>query len=267
MEQKTENLKRCFPLKSESLTYSDIETAQERLIKIAVIVRDILEKNKVPYCITLGTLIGAVRHKGFIPWDVDFDMMVEECYYEQAVSCIKKEIPNWLIVQDQDSDPNYCACWIKIVDRYSEIHVTAFESDNQFTYRGLSVDLYKLVKTKKSNVANALREENIAYFKRKHERGLISAAILQKKLEQMQKNDFDIDITNNADEERYIFLHFINTTRDRIYPPVQYEFEGELFAGPHNYDKFLKDCYYKSDYMIPPDYEERDIKIDRITFY
>ena len=54
---------------------------QERLLSMAKSICGILENNEIPYMITLGTLLGAVRHGGFIPWDTDFDLhLFDESY-------------------------------------------------------------------------------------------------------------------------------------------------------------------------------------------
>ena len=55
-------------------TQEDVKKVQKRLLEMAVVIRDILEAHQIPYFITYGTLLGAVRHKGFIPWDDDFDL-------------------------------------------------------------------------------------------------------------------------------------------------------------------------------------------------
>ena len=69
------------------------------------------------------------------------------------------------------------------------------------------------------------------------------------------------------DKTMYGFLHLFEGEEDAIFPLKPYEFEGELFMGPNDYDKFLKSCYYKGDYMVYPPYEKRDMKMDEIKIW
>ena len=54
----------------------DIKRVQKRLLEMGTVIARILEKHDIPYMITFGTLLGAVRHHGFIPWDDDFDIFL-----------------------------------------------------------------------------------------------------------------------------------------------------------------------------------------------
>ena len=76
-----------FPTTPE-YTKEDIKVVQKELLKMGKAVCDILEKNQIPYFIALGTLLGAVRHQGFIPWDDDFDLFLFDNSYEKAINCL-----------------------------------------------------------------------------------------------------------------------------------------------------------------------------------
>ena len=54
----------------------------------------ICEKHNIPYYMVAGTMLGAIRHKGFIPWDDDMDFGVPRKYIKELISALKNELPN-----------------------------------------------------------------------------------------------------------------------------------------------------------------------------
>lgn len=249
-----------FPLE-QGCSPEQLHMAHRRVLRVAVAVRDILERNKIPYFISFGTLIGAVRHKGFVPWDRDFDVMIEEDDYERAMTCVSEELPSWLVLQSQENDERYCAFWSKVRDRFSEIETTVYEDDNSFRFKGLHVDLYKLKKSRNVEKDRLLEEKN--FYKRKYEKGLLSPDEYQIKEEETARKLQQVEKLPDG-EDRYYFLKLVNTTRNTFEEKIRLEFEGELFYAPKNYDAYLKDCYYKGDYMVPPPYEKRTCDIKKL---
>lgn len=74
-----------------------IETIEEVhgiLLKIAKEFHSVCENNNIPYYIVYGSMLGAVRHEGFIPWDDDMDIAVEYKYYQQLVDVLSKQLPS-----------------------------------------------------------------------------------------------------------------------------------------------------------------------------
>ncbi len=257
-----------FPLKG-SVTYEQVAAAHKRILLIAKEIRDILNRHNIPYSIFFGTVIGAVRHKGFVPWDLDMDFGVFS-EYENTISILKRELPDWLVVLDSSIDPNYCASWAKVVDRYSEFHATTFTNDNTFAYRGLHVDLYNIKETTYNSACLYRKEEAISYYKRMNKAGLMSEEVMNVKISQ-QEQQYEEQLKSRKileeDIPEYAFLHFFEADKDSIFPLKDYEFEGMFFSGPNDYDKFLKGCYYKGDYMEYPPYDKRDMKLDDIKLY
>lgn len=72
---------------------TDIKEIQKAVLNIAVEFARVMDKHRIPYYMIGGTMLGAIRHKGFIPWDDDMDIGVPRKYYERAKEVLRQELP------------------------------------------------------------------------------------------------------------------------------------------------------------------------------
>ena len=79
---------------------------QTRMLEILLEVDRICQKHDIRYWLSSGTLIGALRHDGFIPWDDDLDIEMMREDYLRLMEVLPQELPEWLALQNDDSDPN-----------------------------------------------------------------------------------------------------------------------------------------------------------------
>lgn len=243
-----------------SYTKENIRQVQQILLVMAEKITDVLDRHDIKYFITFGTLLGAVRHQGFVPWDDDFDFFLFDEEYDEAMEHLRKELPDWLIVHDDKIDKVCWSYWSRVKDLNSETQAIRFPDDNLYEYKGISIDLYRLKKSKKTEARLNILRENREYFLRKREKGLIDDEFCVKKVSQVEeeiaKEKQSICKETETDEELYYFVVLTKYIKpEDIFPLRKYVFEGHEFWGPNNSDSLLKQAY--GDYMSLPDYDKR----------
>ena len=79
-----------------------LAAVQGELLDIMKFIHRICAENGIAYSLTGGSLLGAVRHDGFIPWDDDFDIMFDRENYERFLACMREyEGGDFLLERDQ----------------------------------------------------------------------------------------------------------------------------------------------------------------------
>lgn len=247
----------------------DIKSVQARLLEMAECVKSILECHSIPYVITYGTLLGAVRHKGFIPWDDDFDLYLFDNTYDQAIAVLAAELPDNLFLENEDSEPLYFHGWAHVKDLNSSVICSQFPQDSLYQHHGLCIDLYKATLIPKVQLKLFQMQEKIKYFQRKLRHGLISEneyAHLTEDANRVAALEQEKVIENPTD----LVYGFMSLDGDylevsEVFPTQSYSFEGHSFQGPREYDAFLRRCY--GDYMSLPPLEKRVPHYSEVIFY
>lgn len=98
-----------------------LRQAQLKMLTILAAVDNICLKHGIDYWLDRGTLLGAVRHEGFIPWDDDIDIGMPRSSYERFLRIAPAQMPTNMFLQTAQSDPGFfnLAAPLKIRDRNS----------------------------------------------------------------------------------------------------------------------------------------------------
>lgn len=119
---------------------------QYRMIHLLKTVADICEKESIPYWLTHGTLLGAKRHGGFIPWDDDVDICIFRKDIREFRSLMQRQLPQDMVLQCHQTDSNYYHPYYKIRDLNSEMEETGNEDIN-YQNKGVYIDVFPVEKS------------------------------------------------------------------------------------------------------------------------
>lgn len=101
----------------ERFKIKEISIKEMRIIQLDMLkkIDSYCRANNIQYSLSQGTLLGAVRHKGFIPWDDDMDIMLTREEYEKFIKGFAGLYTN-IIVQTPETDESYSHPYAKIYD-------------------------------------------------------------------------------------------------------------------------------------------------------
>lgn len=110
--RKRENMKTGKRIYSEAfpeyrMTDNDLKKLQECLLAMFVDIKTLCDENDISYMMSGGSLLGTIRHKGFIPWDDDIDIMMVRSEYEKFRKVFKKQNSNKYILAEPLVNDDY----------------------------------------------------------------------------------------------------------------------------------------------------------------
>ena len=118
-----------------------IEEVHHILLQITKEFHSICENNNIPYYIAYGSMLGAVRHEGFIPWDDDMDVAVEFCYYQKLVDALKKQLPSKYKLLTRYDKRGAAGGYLKIEDTTTVVVEKVKKKDEN---TGIFLDIFTL---------------------------------------------------------------------------------------------------------------------------
>ena len=120
--------------------YITLKEVQILELEIAKEIKRVCEVLGIPYFITDGTLLGAVRHRGFIPWDDDFDIGMTAVHYKRFLSLAPKILDDRFVLQTDANDENYAYAFAKV--RLKHTHFREVITDGLLRNDGIFVDIF-----------------------------------------------------------------------------------------------------------------------------
>ncbi len=101
---------------------SELRKLQLTILELLKLFKEICEKHHLRYFMVGGTMLGAIRHQGFIPWDDDLDVGMPRPDYEKFIKIAKQELPAGFLFLNYKQDEEYKRYFSRIVDQNVEIY-------------------------------------------------------------------------------------------------------------------------------------------------
>ncbi len=136
-------------------------------LDIAKAVVSVCDKHNLTYYMLGGSMLGAIRHKGFIPWDDDIDFGMPRDDYEKFLELAPQELPGYLKMVNYRNDPNYMYYITRILD--TQTKVIEERIGNESKYTNASIDIFPIDGTPNNSL---LRK--IYFFRVLYHRALMS---------------------------------------------------------------------------------------------
>ncbi|MDD6024173.1 MAG: LicD family protein [Oscillospiraceae bacterium] len=250
------------------------------------IVKEILkicERHNLTIVMIGGTFLGAVRHKGFIPWDDDVDLGFSRKDYDKFLEVAPKELPQGYVLRHFMTDPTMPYYPAQVVDPSFEILDVSAEVPKT---RSAWVDLFPLDGTPNGKLGAFVHKYRLLYLRMMlkfsqfsqvvavnlknrplHERILVALGkhLRVEKYMDTHKRMLLVDksLKKFPYEKSSHVINFMGAYKYRELVPkaiyddlAEYDFEDLKLLAPRDYDYYLRQLY--GDYMTPPPVEEQN---------
>lgn len=244
---------------------TDLDEIKKIELEIMKKIHQFCEENKIEYFLSYGSLIGAIRHKGFIPWDDDIDIFMARPEYEKFLKLFPKyeEKLNLKLVNHK-TVPYYGRNLSKVIDTNTVLYEPVYKSDDPI---GVFVDIWPLDGVPNNRIIRWWHIKKANFLKK-----LILASSMKKNDAYSMGKNICITIANLFNSKKLVLYmeriakQYLYEKSDYVkcYPAkhvlykktnfnkrVEVKFEDSIFYAPIGYDKILRDEY--GDYMnLPP---------------
>lgn len=255
--------------------YEGMEDLKKVQLELLIEFDKICRENKLNYQLFSGTLLGAVRHSGFIPWDDDIDVCMLRKDYEKFIEISKGNINQKYFLQTFETDKFYMHNYAKLRKNGTLIIDGGWPGLEM--HRGIFIDIFPMDKVAPEKIVAKIQKQLLFIIKKikpfksesvytssrnklfKYVKIIIFNLLrpfslqtlnrLQEKISRIYQNQNTVYSTalSHLDNSLY-HSHMIEN--DDFYNTIEVEFEGHLFPAPKNYDLVLTRNF--GDYMTPP---------------
>lgn len=263
-----------------------IKKVQKAALNILDYFIEICDELNINYILLAGSVLGAVRHHGFIPWDDDIDIGVPRSQYDFLMSVLEKRnySDSRFFLQDFRSDNKYAYGYAKLLLKNTSIIENGFPKIQ--SQNGIFIDIFPLDDCPKDGRSRSdeikFRLLNSEIYRRlfykteineiqKFKSKLVAilfAMISTKKIVSMRRKL----VTKYFGKSNYLVNWFTTYEVNReilenknVVNPVQMKFEGRVVNVPSDWKRYLTELY--GDYMkLPPLDKRNNTHLKKVVF-
>ena len=252
---------------SNNLRELSVEECKKISLDILIDVAKFCDENNITYYLSVGTLLGAIRHKGYIPWDDDIDIMMPRPDFKKFLNNYKHKY--YRVYKPSEGMYYYGKVYDSRTIKYeSNIDYKKYEPT------GVDIDIFPLdgivndekiinkLYKKECFLEMLWRLSNQPIFYRKNPLKAINRIIpriigTKRLVKMIEKNaqTYDYDSSDYVVRMRRSPNGFTGALPKSVYEKDYAEFEGRKFCIPKGYDEWLTKFF--GDYMKLPPVEER----------
>lgn len=260
----------------------ELKKIQDTELDILLRFDKICRENNLTYCLDGGTALGAVRHKGFIPWDDDIDVNMPRNDYDTFMEIGQEQLGEEFFLQNRNTDPSSPFSFAKI--RKNNTTFLEWNKRNIKMHHGIFIDIFpldvlprnldyrekyiekcyrlnnKLVKRMipdRSSVPKKSIKWIVGAISRRIQHYLL-CLIPAKSIDREINEEFPKYNSRGFDGNDCISHSYATKTvlpSEIMFPPKEIDFEGHKFYAPADCDAYLKILY--GNYMQLPKEEDR----------
>lgn len=260
------------------------EECKKLQLNILINVAKFCDEHDIKYSLAYGTLIGAIRHKGFIPWDDDIDIIMIRDDYERFISLYNDN--NFQLI-DGSHHANHLHA--RVTEMSTKIDFPRSAIKRKFYNGGVWVDVFPIDNVPQSEKDYRSFMKKIWFLCRLQKYGELGAKELSKGsalkkaihgflhliikpfvrpigriTERMMIKYNEIPSDKMANVSLY-YLKYPSFNSFYMNEFIDVEFEGYKFKALKNYDEFLRGIY--GDYMTLPPISDRTPRHDYIAYW
>ncbi len=261
---------KTFELEQEG-TVATIEEHQKAMYHLLVAFDKVCRKLNIQYFLFSGTLLGAVRHHGFIPWDDDLDVLMLRADYERLM----REAPGFFekenLFLQQEYSEHYPMFFSKLRINETTCLEPYYPKDDKM-HQGVYMDIFPCDNAYNSKIGRWIQfaASKVVIAKSLDAEGYVTNSMLKKVVmcvsRCLLRAPFQRIVRGPKKQNKFVhsFLGGSSRMKRSVYPSnifsesIELPFEGGFFLCPQRYDLLLKILY--GDYMEIPAPEDRKCK-------
>lgn len=238
----------------EAMRQASLREAQLKMLGILEAVDAVCKAHNITYWIEGGTLLGAMRHGGFIPWDDDLDISMMRPDYERFIQVAAGELPSHLFLQTRHTDPDFHHRECKVRDMNSYIADGGDDVGANYQ-KGLFVDVFPYdegpsrLRKLMGKVARSITVATVALDGLHHYSWRSVGQLLYFGVKRPLLLGFWKTVRALTANGKYVAIdpHFswcrAIHPKENLFPLGEVEFEGKYFPAPARPDEYLTTLY------------------------